>query len=212
VYSNTNMVGAETNRFGADSLAAVFATATLAKLLTVLALDPGRTFFQKELVTATGSSLYLVQRELKRLEAMGLVSRAARGRQVEYTVNRAHPAFAGLQDALLNTIGLADVLRDAFAGVADVRLAFVFGSVAKGEDRPGSDLDLLVIGDLGLREVATRVVPRLREIGREPNIMVLSETEFGERIRRGDNFLAGVLAEPKIWIRGDERELAALAD
>lgn len=205
------MIGLETKQFGDRSLAGIFATSTLAKLLTVLTLHPGRSFFQKELVTATGSSLYLVQRELKRLEGVGLISRAVRGRQVEYTINEGHPAFSGLRDALLNTIGLADVLRDALAGAAEVRLAFVFGSVARGEDRPDSDLDLLVVGDLGLREVATRVIPRVRDIGREPNIMVLSATELRERIRSADAFLATVLTEPKIWIKGDERELAALA-
>lgn len=204
------MISLKTNLVGDASLAAVFATPTLAKLLAVLFLEPERRFYQKELVTATGSSLYLVQRELRRLERTGLVERMPRGRQVEYVVNTAHPAFYGLRDALLNTVALADRLRRALAGVQGVRVAFVFGSVARGEASSESDLDLLVIGDLGLREVATRVVPTMREIRREPNIMVLSEQEIRDRVRSGDTFLASVLEEPKVWIRGDEGELAAL--
>jgi hypothetical protein len=204
------MIGLKTNSVGDDSFAAVFATPTLARLLAVFALDPERRLYQKELVSATGSSLYLVQRELRRLERAGLVSRVPRGRQVEYAVNTGHPAFSGLREALLNTIALADRLRGALADIEGVRLAFVFGSLARGEAGAGSDLDLLVVGDLGLREVATRVVPTLRGIGREPNIMVLSESEVRERVRTGDTFLATVLEEPKVWIKGDEGELAAL--
>jgi hypothetical protein len=204
------MVGVKTNSIGDDSLVVVFATPTLAKLLAVFALEPGRRFFQKELVVATGSSLYLVQRELKRLEGTGLISRVSRGRQVEYSVNASHPAFSGLRDALLNTIALADRLRRALADVAGLRLAFVFGSIARGDAGAESDLDLLVVGDLGLREVATRVVPCLRDIGREPNIMVFRERELRDRVGAGDSFLTTVIEEPKLWIKGDERELAAL--
>jgi len=204
------MVGLKTNPVGDGSLAAVFATPTLAKLLAVFALEPNRRFYQKELVTATGSSLYLVQRELTRLERTGLISRAAKGRQVEYAVNTGHPAFSGLRDALMKTIALADRLRGELADVPGVRLAFVFGSVARGEEGPESDIDLLIVGDLGLREVATRLVPALRDVGREPNIMVLSESELRDRFRTGDTFLASVLEEPKVWIAGDDGELAAL--
>jgi predicted nucleotidyltransferase len=204
------MVGLKTNKVGVSSLEALFATPTLARLLAVFALEPERRFYQKELVMTSGSSLYLVQRELKRLEAAGLISRTPRGRQVEYVANTVHPAFAGLRDALLNTIAMADRLRSVFQSLEGARLVFIFGSIARGDEDPDSDIDLLVIGDLGLREVATRVVPAFRDAGREPNIVVLTEAEMSERLRVGDSFLATVLGEPKIWIIGDEGELAEL--
>ena len=109
------MIGVKTNNVGEGSFSMLFATPTLARLLAIFALDPAKRFFQKELVGATGSSLYLVQRELKRLEGAGLISRVLRGRQVEYAVNTGHPAFSGLREALLNTIALADRLRAALA-------------------------------------------------------------------------------------------------
>ncbi len=204
------MVGLKTNIVGDSSLEALFATPTLAKLLAVFALEPDRRFYQKELVSSVDSSLYLVQRELKRLERTGLISRTPRGRQVEYVANPSHPAFSGLREALLNTLALADRLRMALKDVEGVRLAFVFGSLARGDEGPDSDIDLLVVGDLGLRQVATRVVPLLRDTGREPNIVVLSHAEVSERTKKGDSFLKAVLNEPKIWIRGNERELATL--
>ncbi len=188
----------------------IFATPTLAALLAVFAREPERTYIQKELVRETGGTLYLVQRELKRLEDAGLVARETRGRQVEYTANVQHPAFAGLREALLATVALGDRLRAAFQDLPGVRLAFVFGSVAAGDASPDSDLDVFVVGDLGLRDVSTRLVPALRDIGREPNIITMSEREFRERAASGDHLVATVVAGPKMWVVGDEDELAAL--
>lgn len=207
MYIVTNMVGRETNLVGHSSVAEVFATPTLAALLAQLTLEPERTFYQRELVNRTGGSLYLVQRELKRLERVGLVVREQRGRQVEYRYNSSHPAAAGLRDAMLRSVALADRLRAAFAGADAVELAFVFGSVARGEEQPDSDLDLFVVGDLGLREVAESVMPLVRELGREPNIVVMKRTELGERAAAGDHFVGTVLSEPKIWLVGDDAAL-----
>ncbi len=203
------MVGLKTKHVGAEGLADLFATRTTAALLAVFSLHPARVFYQKELVDLSGSSLYLVQRELKRLERAGLVVRIPRGRQVEYAVRREHPAFPGLKDALLRTVALGDRLRALFAGPEDAHLVFVFGSVAGGEASASSDLDVMVVGDLGLREVAERVVPLTRELGREPNLVVMDLETFRSRSRAGDGFVASMIDGPKIWIVGDEEKLAA---
>ncbi|MHB8804390.1 MAG: nucleotidyltransferase domain-containing protein [Coriobacteriia bacterium] len=193
-----------------SDIVGIFATPTLAALLAVFAREPERTYIQKELVHETGGSLYLVQRELKRLEDAGLVARETRGRQVEYTANVQHPAFAGLREVLLATVALGDRLRAAFQDLPGVRLAFVFGSVAAGEESPDSDLDVFVVGDLGLRDVSTRLVPVLRDVGREPNIITMSESEFRERAVSGDHLVATVLSGPKMWVVGDDDELGAV--
>ena len=204
------MVGSETNIVGSSPVTAVFATPTLAALLSVFAREPERRYYQKELVELIGGSLFLVQRELKRLEHSGLVGRETRGRQVEYRANTHHPAFRGLRDALLNSVALGDRLKGALSAVDGVRLAFVFGSVADGKDDADSDVDLLIIGDLTLRDVSTSVVPLLRDIGREPNIVVLSEGDLRRRVGSGDGFLTDVLAGPKLWLAGDDDQLAAI--
>lgn len=209
-YADTNMVGDTTKLLGMSSLAGIFATPTLAALLAVLAREPARNFYQKELVEATGGSLYLVQRELRRLEAAGLVTRTPRGRQVDYRACTNHPAFPGLQDALLRSIALGDVLRDAFRDAKGVRFAFVFGSLARDEDAPGSDVDLFVVGTLGLRDVATRVMPGLRDIGREPNVVVMTEDEFRTRVAAREHFVSTVLTAPKLWLVGDDDDLEAV--
>lgn len=204
------MVGLKTSNVGVEGLAAIFATRTTAVLLAIFSLDPDRVFFQKELVDLSGSSLYLVQRELKRLERIGLVQRMPRGRQVEYAVRREHPAFPGLQDALLRTVALGDRLRSLFAATECVDLVFVFGSVAAGQTSASSDLDVMVVGDLSLREVAERVVPLTRDLGHEPNLVVMDLETFRSRGRAGEGFITSVIGGPKIWVVGDEEKLAAV--
>lgn len=206
----TKIVGLKTKTIGDNGLASLFATRTTAALLAAFSLHPDRVFYQKELVDFTGSSLYLVQRELKRLERTGLVVRIPRGRQVEYAVRREHPAFSGLSDALLRTVALGDRLRALFAGLEDIDLVFVFGSVAGGKASASSDLDVMVVGDIGLRAVAERVVPLTRELAREPNLVVMDLETFRARARSGDGFVASVIGGPKIWVIGDEEKLAGV--
>jgi len=193
-----------------SDISRIFATPTLAALLSVFARDPSRTYIQKELVAETGGSLYLVQRELKRLEEAGLVAREERGRQVEYTANARHPAFTGLRDALLTTVALGDRLREAFSEIPGVQLAFIFGSVAADQDVAASDLDLFVVGDIGLRAISKHVVPALRDIGREPNIVAMTEEELRTRVESGDHLVRVVISGPKTWLVGDDDALAAV--
>lgn len=203
IGANTNIVG---KKRGIESL---FATPTTARLLAVFSLYPERTFIQRELVEQVGGSLYLVQRDLERLEAVGLVRRHKRGRQVEYVAESNHPAFPGLRDAMLNTVALGDRLKAALASVQGVSLAFVFGSVASGEASATSDLDILVVGDLGIgpRKVAPALSAALRDIEREPNLIVMDVDEFGRRRAQADHFLTSVLSGPRIWLVGDDEQL-----
>lgn len=198
------MVGRETNSVGLASIADVFATPTLAALLSEFALDPDRWFYQRELVRRTRGTLYLVQRELKRLEHVGLIAREERGRQVEYRYNSEHPAAYGLRDAMLKTLALGDRLRSALRVVEGVELAFVFGSVARQEESATSDLDLFVVGPMGMREIAATIMPVVRQIGREPNIVVMSSGELRAKFASGDHFVSTVAAEPKLWLVGDD--------
>ena len=173
-------------------------------------LDPEREFYQRELQRLTGAHLRQLQRDLARLESSGLVESRVHGNRTYYRGVPAHPAFADLRAAVLKTIGLSDRLREALESLGDaVALAFVFGSVARGEDVAGSDVDLLVVGSATRRTVAAALAPAGAELGRELNPIILSAEEFAGKRREGDHFIASVLADQRIWVVGDEAELAA---
>ena len=181
------------------------------RVLGVLFGNPDRSFYANEIISLAGSGTGAVQRELARLEGAGLVTVARVGKQKHYQANAAAPVFAELRALVLKTSGLADVLRAALAPLsAEIRAAFVYGSVAKNEDAATSDIDLMVISDrltyADLFSVLEEVSARL---GRRVNPTVYAPAELVRRARQGNAFVKRVLAQPKIWLIGGERDLAA---
>jgi hypothetical protein len=118
------------------------------RVLAVLFGNPRRSFYANEVIALARSGTGAVQRELARLEASGLVTVTRVGKQKHYQANASSPVFEELRALVLKTVGLADVLRSALAPAAQsIRAAFVYGSIAKGEDTAASDIDLMVISD-----------------------------------------------------------------
>jgi predicted nucleotidyltransferase len=91
-----------------------------------------------------------------------------------------------------------------------ILVAFVFGSVAAGEEKAGSDVDLMVIGNLGLRDLSSLLSGIEEKIGREVNPHVLQEDEFRRRIRSKEHFVSSVMKSKKIFIIGSQNELEAM--
>ncbi len=188
--------------------AGIFASPTLVALLRVFLLQPDQDFYQRELVTHTGSRLLQVQRDLRRLEDAGLIRRRRRGNRVYYQAAADHPAFADLQRVLVKTVGVADVLRDAVEPLLnDIQLAFVFGSVAEGRATAASDIDVLVVTDADPARLATLLAEAGDKVGREVNPVVYAASELRTRVAEGQHFLSTVLVGPKIWLVGDQQSL-----
>ena len=130
-----------------QGLAALFASATIGSLLRTFVLQPQREFYQRELQRLTGAHLRQLQRDLGRLLESGFVERRSHGNRVYYRAVAAHPAFPALRSLIVSTLGTGDVLREALAGLGDaVSAALIYGSFARGDEAPDSDVDLLVVG------------------------------------------------------------------
>ncbi len=191
----------------------LFASETLVALLKLFLLNQEQSYYQSQLVSLTGGRLYLVQRELARLERAGLVVKDPSGNRVYYRLNRNHPVVEDLKRVFLKTVALGDMLRTALAPLADrVKVAFIYGSYARGEEREHSDVDLFIIGDLKGREAADAFAPVGRELGRELNRAIFPVDEFREKAQSGHYFIEDVLCNPKLFLIGGESELRELAD
>jgi DNA-binding transcriptional ArsR family regulator/predicted nucleotidyltransferase len=163
----------------------------------------------RELVRRSGLSLATMQQELRRLTRVGLVVARKDGNRVYYRANPDHPVHRDLCSLVLKTDGLAGVLEPAL-NTPDIGIAFVFGSVARGDTGAGSDVDLMVIGLVGLRRLATLLSGMGDRLGREINPHVFTREEFAERKRKHDHFLTSVLNSPKLFIKGTEHELETM--
>lgn len=187
-------------------------TKTQQRVLAVLFGQSQRSFYANEIIGLAGSGSGAVQRELARLEASGLVTVHRIGNQKHYQANPAAPIFTELRAIVLKTFGVADVLRAALQPVwPAVDLAFVYGSLAKGTEHAGSDVDLMVIGALpsnaGLLEA---LMPAQAQLGRAVNPTLYTPDEFAQRVRDGRSFILRVLEQPKIFVKGGEHDISRL--
>jgi len=181
-----------------------------AEVLRLLFADDSRELHLRELVRQSGLTLGTVQTEIEKLLSAGLLIDSRDGNRRYVRANAGHPLFADLRNLVLKTSGLHNVLADALAGLDSIRIALVFGSVAAGTAKPDSDVDLLVIGDIGLRTLAPRLKPAAEKLGREINPVVMSPATFAKE-RTTKPLLIDLLAKDKIFIQGDARELERLA-
>jgi predicted nucleotidyltransferase len=169
-------------------------------------------FYLRQIVRTTGFGLGPIQRELRQLAEAGIIRRAVRGRQVYFQANPDSPIFFELKSLIIKTAGIADTLRAALAPIAGkLNIAFIYGSIARGEEGPRSDVDLLVIGDIAFADVVVNLQAAQKLVGREVNPTVYPPDEFKAKMRANHHFLTSVLKEPKIYLVGDENELRRLA-
>ena len=182
------------------------------RVLSLLLLHPDSSYHVRELARLTGTSAGTLHKELTRLAQAGLLLRQAQGNQVRYQANRACPVFPELAGLFRKTIGLVDVLADALQPLAaGISLAFVFGSMARGDEQPGSDVDLMVIGEQAFAEVVKALYPAQEILQREINPVIYNRQEAIQRIESGDFFIRELLAKPKLWVIGAEHDLGKFA-
>ncbi|MFH1266025.1 MAG: nucleotidyltransferase domain-containing protein [Planctomycetota bacterium] len=163
----------------------------------------------REIVRRSGLSEGAVRQELNKLSRLDLIKRRKDGNRVYYAANREHPLHQELRRIVLKTVGLVGVLRERLQE-NDIRVAFVFGSIARGEETAGSDIDLMVIGNVGLRKLSSLLSEVTEQLGREVNPHVMTKTEYRKRSKKGDHFVTHVLDGPKFFIVGTERDFEAM--
>ena len=173
---------------------------------------PDQAYYLRELVRQIGGAVGAVQRELELLTAAGLVRRDVRGKQVYFQANQEAAIFPELRGLFAKTSGLVDILREALMPMADqIQAAFVFGSAPRGELHAASDVDLMVVGEASFGDVITLMQSAEKRLGRDINPTVYSVAEFEAKIGAKHHFLATVLAEPKLFVLGDENQLRPAA-
>lgn len=180
-----------------------------AGVLHLLFSEVGRELHVRELARQADLAEGTVRQELARLTELGVVTARRSGNRTYYRAATTHPLFTDLRGLVLKTSGIVDVLREALTG-AGVRVAFVFGSVAAGTERAGSDVDLMIIGPVSLRQVTQRLSPAAERLGREVNPHVMTESDVSQKKRKRDHFLTSVLVAPRLFVIGDEHELEAV--
>jgi predicted nucleotidyltransferase len=194
-----------------QSLASLLFPEYRRRVLGLLLLRPEEALHGREIARRTGLPAGTITRELNRLAEVGLLKREKRGNQQVYGADTGASIYRELASILRKTSGMTDVLVQALAPLAPVvRIAFVFGSVARGRETAGSDVDLMLIGDVGFAQAVEHLHPAQATLGREINAQVMSLSEFCAKALT-EPFLVDVLAKPKLFLIGKEHDLEELA-
>ncbi len=167
-------------------------------------MRPEQQIHLRELARVIGAAPGTLKKELDALCDAGLLRAERVGNQVRFCANTAHPVFPELQALIRKTIGLADALRLSLAPLVDrIDAAFIFGSMASGTERAGSDIDLMVVGDAGFAEIVDATYEAQAALGREINPKVMSASEWQAKRSERNAFLQDVLNKPRIMLIGD---------
>lgn len=186
-----------------SSLASLFPSMAMARLVVFFAVHPGGRFHVRELARRTGLSSASLQHELRRLAAIGALRREDRAGRTFHHADDEHPAWRAWMLLMRASAHPADVLREALVDAAGIDMAFVFGSWARGDARPDSDVDVLLVGNDEPRAGAGRLLAEAELlIGRPVDVIGYAPGVFAARAE-SNAFLRAVLREPRIWLRGE---------
>ena len=163
----------------------------------------------REIERRSGLAIGTVQQESRKLLRLGLITRRKDGNRVYYEANKNHPLYEEIHRMVLKTSGLVDVLRKRLDTSA-VSCAIVFGSIAAGTETPDSDIDLLVIGSIGLRCVAKRLSGVAEVVGREINPHVMTVGEFSRRAEKNEHLVKNILKGERLFVTGTENDFEAM--
>lgn len=180
--------------------------------LALLLLHPEGALHVREIARVTGKAPGTLLRELDRLAQAGILLRKSVGNQVQFQANGACPIYDELRSIVKKTSGVADVLRAALEPLAmNIRSAFVYGSLARGDERAGSDVDVMVVGDAKFADVVLALAPAGEALRRDVNPNVYPPDEFTAKLAAGEPYLGRVMTERKIFLIGGEDDLGQLA-
>lgn len=173
------------------------------RLLSLLVLRPEEEFHLREIERLSGVPAGTARRELARFLRVGLVTQRRVGNQVRYQADQNCVVYAELAAMLRKTVGIADMLREALAPLApEIDAAFIFGSAARGEEGPYSDVDLMLIGDVSFESVVAAIHEPEQRLGRPVNPVILRTRDFRKKLASGDGFVRRVMSEPRIPLLG----------
>ena len=187
----------------------LFCSRVRARILGELFGMRGESLHLREIQRRVGLTVGTVRQDLGKLVKMGLITRRKDGNRVYFAANENHPIWPELRRLVLKTVGLVDVLR-APLQAADIRCAFVFGSVATGAAGAESDIDLMVIGAVGLRKLSGLLSGLSGKLGREINAHVMTPGEWARRLAQKDHFATSVNDNEKVFVIGTANELEAM--
>lgn len=186
-----------------DIVSILFKSKIRQKILVKFFSDQSRRFYINEMARLIGTTQGTCRRELNKLVDMGMLITSREGNLQFYQINKKNPLFEEFKTIIQKTIGIEALLKNALLKMEGISYAFIFGSYAKKEFKPESDIDMVIIGTVR-EESLIKVFRNVeKEIGREINYHIYTESEFRNKLKT-NSFIKNIV-ENYIMIKGDDR-------
>jgi len=188
-------------------LTQLFGSGTRARVIEWLFMHPDETYYVRQLSEILELDSTNLSKELDRLLKLGILSRTRSGNQIHYSANQESPVYFDLRNIVIKTSAIAERLKAMLEPIRDeIDLAFIYGSFASGSFNKSSDLDLIFVGDSDYLELVSFVREFSKEIGREVNVSLFSNSEFKKKLRE-KGFIWRIVQGKKIFVIGGDDEL-----
>jgi predicted nucleotidyltransferase len=155
-----------------------------------------------------GISVGTIHREVRQLVASGILNERAVGNIKLFSLNRQNPIYEEIKNIIYKTEGVVKMVRDAIGSVKGIKVAFIYGSFAKGDERQDSDVDVFLIGDtMAEDELVMNVSGLEKKLFREINYTRYTESEYKKEKEGKNSFISAVLKGKKVFIKGGVNDL-----
>jgi len=194
-----------------NTLSEILSSRTRAEIFRLLYGPAEEELYVREIERRTGLNDRTIRQEIAKLLKLDLVLDRKDSNRIYYRANKSNPLYPDIRNLVLKSIGLVDILKGALKNNR-IQIAFIFGSLSEGKESSESDVDLFVIGNLGMREVSRLLSGVPEKIGREINPHVMSSDEIKKRNNEKDNFISNVIKSSKLFVIGTENDLKTMAE
>lgn len=192
---------------GVNMLDAIIPSKTANKLLIIFVMNPEKRFYLRQLSRMTAISLHPIQIALAKLEKAGILSSKREANLKYYQINKKSPIYEDVRSIVLKTEGVGDLLREELRKLKNIKCAFIYGSLAKDKMKSSSDIDLCIIGEVKMDDLA-QVVRHLEErLRREVSIVTFTPSEWKKKYRDRNAFLRDILKDKRIILIGKIDEI-----
>jgi predicted nucleotidyltransferase len=189
---------------------AIFSKAR-AEVLRNLFRDDDTELHLREIARRSGLTLHAIQKELAALTAAEIVVSRRDGNRQYFKANKANPIYPELRGIVQKDNAIADLIASALQNAPGIEVAFIYGSVASRDEKAASDVDLFVIGAIGLRELVPLLRPVSEKIRREINPYNTTAESWRQKLSSNDAFTNNVASGAKIFVKGNQDDLERLA-
>ena len=191
-------------------LAQLLSSQVRAEIFRLLFSEKKSSIYLRDLQRKSGFSIGTIQKEIGHLKKLDLVKSRRDGNRLYYAANYEHPLYREICALVEKTSGVSEMLMQTLRMIKGIDCAFIFGSFAKGDEKSHSDIDLMIIGDVGLRTISKELKALTNQIEREINPHIYSLNSWREKLNKKNHFIQNVITEEKIFLIGDENVLIGL--